>query len=304
MVVEASAPRDPFPTPTVLDRRSVDMTANTRPAPAFQPDRQVTTLAVPVGRAHDRALPFAAWLSDTWGVPVRLLHASGSIASEDDVLDGAVAEVGRFWPDLPVESEHLYGDDPAVAVADAVGAHVLPVLSTEHADGWSFKDSVAEALVERIGVPVTLVGPEAKQPVVDGDVVVALDGTPVAEAALAAGAALARSLGRQLWMVRVVAEPGPDAGDLHPEYGLGLQKLADGLDPEVSPRWEVIHSNDPVNTVEGFADRVGASFVVAATRGRTDETRTTMCSITMGLVSVARRPVLVVHADRVAELSG
>lgn len=283
------------------------MSANQPLAPTFTADRAVTTLAVPIGNAHDRALPFAAWLADTWHLPIRLLHVSSSISSHDDDLDLAMAEMGRFWPELIVESEHLYGEDPAVAVAGSIGAHTLPVLSTEHADGWSFKNSVAEGLVDRAGVPLVLVGPEAKQPVVGGDVVVALDGTAVADAALEVAAALADSLGRTLRMVRVVAdpggEPGPEQGVLHPEYGLDLQRMADGLDAAIEPRWEVIHSNDPVRAIESFADRVGASFVVAATRGRTDASRTTMCSITMGLVSMARRPVVVVHSDRVNELA-
>lgn len=280
------------------------MSNNDRPAPSFAPDRSVSTLAVPVGRAHDRALPFAAWLADTWGLPVRLLHVSDSISSEDSELAGAMAEVERYWPELSVDSEHLYGDDPAVAVAGAVGPHTLPVLSTEHADGWSFKDSVAEALVEQAGIPLILVGPEAKSPIPDGDVVVALDGTAVANTALQIAAALAASLGRTLWMVRVVGDPGPDEGELHPEHGLDLQRLADDLEADVEARWEVVHSNDPVHAIEALADRLGASVIVAASRGRTDETRTTMCSITMGLVSTAHRPVLVVHADRVAQLSG
>lgn len=278
------------------------MSTNERQAPSFAPDRAVTTLAVPVGRAHDRALPFAAWLADTWELPVRLLHVSDSISSQDTELEGALAEVDRFWPELTVDTEHLYGDDPAVAVAGAIGPHTLPVLSTEHADGWSFKDSVAEALVDQAGIPLVLVGPEAKSPIPDGDVVVALDGTAVANTALQTAAAMARALGRTLWMVRVVGDPGPGEGELHPEHGLDLQRLADDLDTDVEARWEVVHSNDPVDALEAISDRLGASMIVAASRARTDESRTTMCSITMGLVSTARRPVLVVHADRVAQL--
>ena len=276
------------------------MSTESPTAPAFASDRTIAELVVPVGAGalHDRALPFAAWLSGRWKVPLRLRHVSASVSSDDPVLDEIVDNIRRWHPELPVEGKHLYGDDPAVTIAQEVGVHMLPVLSTEHADGWSFKDSTAEALVEHVGVPVMLVGPEAKEPHPDGEIVVGLDGTATAEKALHVAAAFAKAVGQQLWMVRVVADPPPDGEELHPEIGLELQRLADGVDPAVEARWEVIHSNDPVHTIEAFADRVGAGALVTATRGRTDETRTSMCSITMGLVATARRPVLVVHADK------
>ena len=269
-------------------------------APAFAPDREIAELVVPVGTGalHDRAMPIAAWLSGAWDVPIRLLHVSASVSSDDPDLEAILGHIRSWHPELPVESKHLYGDDPAAAISQEVGPHMLPVLSTEHADGWSFKDSVAEALVDHVGVPLVLVGPDAKEPHLDGEIVVGLDGTAVAETALAVAATMAKALGKHLWMVRVVAEPAPDEGELHPEIGLELQRLADSLDPAVDPKWEVIHSNDPVGAIEGMAERLGAAMLVTATRGRTDESRTSMCSITMGLVSTARRPVLVVHADR------
>lgn len=276
------------------------MSTESPTAPAFVADRTIDELVVPVGTGavHDRAMPFAAWLSEAWGLPIRLLHVSGSLSSDDPELDELLDGIRRWHPALPVEGTHLYGDDPAVAIAQEIGVHMLPVLSTEHADGWSFKDSVAEALVEHVGVPLMLVGPEAKEPQTDEEIIVGLDGTAVSEAALTVAVAFAKSLGRQLWLVRVVADPAPGEEEMHPEIALELQRLVDGLDPTVQAKWEVIHSNDPVHAIEGFANRVGAAAVVTATRGRTDETRTSMCSITMGLVAVARRPVLVVHADK------
>ena len=286
------------------------MTAAPNDAPAFMPGRSIETVVVPVGDGgpDDRALPVAAALATTWRTPVQLLHVSGSISSVDPILDAVVAAMRRRWPDLDLEPLHVYGDDPAVAVAGEIGVHELAVVATDHADAWSFKHSVAEALVDHVGLPLILVGPNADRPGLDGDVVVALDGTPLAQVALAAAASLARAIGRDLWLAQVVADPLPVGGDgpedpthpeLHPEIGLALQRLADDLDPAVHPRWEVIHGNDPVQAIETFAARIGASFLVAATRGRTDEQRTTMCSISMGLVAAAGRPVLVVREGTV-----
>ena len=287
------------------------MTSAPLDAPAFMPGRSIGVVVVPVGDGgpDDRAIPVAAALAAGWRIPIQLLRVGGSISSVDPDLDAAAMAVEQRWPDLRVDRLHVYGDDPAVAVAGEIGASELAVVATDHADGWSFKHSVAEALVDRVGVPLILVGPRAARTDLDGDVVVALDGTPLAEVALAGAVDLARSLGRRLWLVRVVADPLPVAAadraldrthpELHPEVGLELQRLADRLDPRVEPRWEVIHGNDPVAMVEGFAAHVDAAFVVAATRGRADTDRTTMCSITMGLVAAAARPVLVVREGTV-----
>lgn len=279
--------------------------------PSFRPGRPIRDLVVPVGGTtgeasdgsdgHRRALTVATTLAEAWGLPIRLLHVGPSIASDDPVLTAVAAEAAGRWPTATIATTHVHGDDPAIAAAGEIDADDLAVVATEHADGWSFKHSVAEALVERVGEPVLLVGPRAGRTAPSGDVVVALDGSPVAEAALAAGMALARSLGVGLWLVRVVADepPGPEPAPtrLHPEIGVELQRLIDRIDPALRPRWEVVHANDPVPALIGVADHLGAGYLVAGTRGRTDESRTTMCSISMGLVAAASHPVLVVHGD-------
>ncbi len=275
------------------------MSSNPPTAPAIELDRTVTEIVVPVGggATHDRAMPVAAWLSELWQVPIRLIHVSDSISSADPDLDEVVDAIRSWHPELPIEPRHVYGDDPAVAIAGALEAHSLAVLSTEHADGWSFKDSVAEAVVDSAGLPVILVGPEAKTVNRGGDVVVGIDGSAAAQAALAPAVELAKGLGRQLWLVQVMPEPEPGDAELHPEVGLRLQELVDGLDPVVGARWEIIHGNDPVASIGSFAARHEVSFLVAGMRSRSDETRTSMCSITMGLVSKATSPVLVIRSE-------
>ena len=270
------------------------MSTDAGTAPAFAPDRPVTILDVPIDESNERAVPLAAHLAEVWGVPIRLLHVSPSAEEATAQLDRAVAEARRCWPDGVFETAHLEGDDVAAAITGAIDDRSLLVVSTDNANAWSFKNSVAERLVDRAGRPLILLGPRAAEPHPTGDVIVAFDGRPASEIALEAAVALTAALDRDLWLVQVVPESSGPTVELHGEVGVDLQRRIDGLDPSLGPRWEVIHSNDPVNAIERFADRVGASFIAAAARGRTDVTRTTMSSITMGLVATAGRPVLVV----------
>ncbi len=280
--------------------------------PVLAADTPVDEIVVPVGDGPlpVRSLDLAAALARRWGLPVRLLHATGPdpVVVTDPELSAAGARLARNAPDIEVRVEALAGDDPAAALTDIVDAAALTVVATEHADAWSFKHSVAEALVDHLPGPLVLVGPSARPPELAGaNVVAALDGSGAGQAALSASAALARSLGGTLRLLRVVPSPPPGApAAVEPAPGVGdeLRQLADRVEPPPVTSWEIVHSNEPIAAIETVADRTGAEFIVAASRGRTDETRMTMSSTTMGLVARAARPVLVVHADRHAARSG
>lgn len=273
------------------------MSATPGTAPSFSPQQPVTTLAVPIDQPDERAMPFAAWLAELWDLPIRLLHLPGRPRSGhvDFSLDQVTADARLRWPNLRIDAERLEGDEVAATIVGAAGSDSLLIVATDNANAWSFKNSVAERLVDRIESPAILVGTRADQPNPGGDVVVAFDGRPAAESALAAAASLALALGRSLVIVQVVPKAIGPGDERPPAPDLELDRRVEGLDPRIGARWDVIESNDPVTAIESFADRLGASFVVAAARGRTDVTRTTMSSITMGLVANAGRPVLVVH---------
>lgn len=273
--------------------------------PCLTNDRPVDELLLPVvaESLHDRAVPLVAALAAAWQLPVRLVHVTDSISSVDDDL-AAVAEGFHSWyPSIELAVEHVYGDDPARAIASEVRAQTLPVVATDHIDRWRFKQSVAEALVEEAGVPVLLVGPNVTKAMVrsgplDGEIVVGLDGSAEAEAAVAPAIGLARSNGHRVWLVTVVPQPSPEEVASTANPGRYLQQLAERFDPEVEVRWEVIQGNDPVAAIESFAERRNARFVVVSAKGRDNPSHHAMASITSGLASVAARPVVVVKAAR------
>ncbi len=280
------------------------MTIRTGPAPAFAPDRPIAVVDVPIDGRHEVALEVAAWLASVWAIPIRLLHVNAADSEPSLDLDREVTEATGRWPELSFGAETLDGDDVAATIAGEATATSLLVLSTDNANAWAFKNSVAERLVHQASGPLVLVGPSAQPPELGGDLVVAFDDRPPSVAALDAAMAMAPTLDRNLWLVRVVPEPlgGGDGdaaddgehGAARPQAEADLERCVEGLDAAVDPRWEVIESNDPVQAIEGFAAQIGASFVVAGARRRDDATRTTMSSITMGLVANAGRPILVV----------
>lgn len=278
---------------------------STSAAPALDDGRPITRIVLPsiAGMLHDRTTTLGVRLAEAWGTDVELVHVSSSIASADPELHHLAEQAKSVHPDLDVHATHLYGDDPAAAIADHVGAGALVVMSTEHIDAWRIKDSVAERLLDRIGGPVLLIGPgvtitRIREQGLDGEVVLGVDGSAAAEAGIAPALALAKAVGHRLWLARVVPEPKP--GDpFHPEISSRLQTLAEEGSHEIATRWEVIQHNDPVDALETLAERRDAAVLVVSRRRRTNSDRQSMASTTAGLVATAARPVLVVSAPKI-----
>lgn len=282
--------------------------ARPAPAPAFEPGRTIAELVVPVvaDPGHDRVFPLVGLLAEAWQLPIRLVHVTTSISSIDVDLQAVLEEMRAWHPHFDITAEHLTGDDPGRAIADDIGPTSLLVVSSDHVDAWAVKGSVAESVVDRVGVPVLLIGRHVTKASVrdrklDGEVVVGLDGSATAEAGFDAAVALAKAVGSRLWLVQVV--PEPQEGDEHrPDLPGYLQRLAEEHADEVEVRWEIVQSNDPVSAIESFARRRDAAFLVAATRDRASTQRHTMASIAAGLAGTAERPVLVLKVPDVSEI--
>ncbi len=274
-------------------------------APELDAGRPITRIVLPSagGRLHDRPTTLGLQLAEAWGTEVELVHVTPSIASADAELAHLAEQVETSHPQLDIRASHLHGDDPAAAIVDHTGPGSLVVLATEHMDAWRIKDSVAERLLDRVGGPVMLIGPNVtvarlREQGIDGEIVVAFDGSAAAEAAIAPARALARSVGHRLWLTRVV--PDPEPGDSpHPEVALHLQRLAERFSDDVTIRWEIVQHNDPVDALEVFADRRDAAVLVTSRRRRTSPNRSSMASVTAGLVATAARPVLALAAPEV-----
>lgn len=273
-------------------------------SPTFDAAGAIVELVVPVvaDALNDRVIPLVVLLAEAWDLPVRLVHVAGPNTPPGVDLDDLLASVRSWYPDLQIRAEQLSADDPAEGIAANIGPTALTVMSTDHIDAWPVDGSVAESMVERAGLPVLLVGKHVtkaglRDRRLHGDIVVGVDGSATAESGVDAAVALARALGQRLWLIQIV--PPPEVGEHRPSPTGYLQRLAERHSEEIGTRWEVIQSEDAVTTIEDFAARRDASFLVVGTHGRLSTQRRTISSFASELAGRSQRPVLVLRAPDV-----
>lgn len=254
-------------------------------APAFHPEKQIDLDE----RVRKRSLQYLGPLA---------AEAGGEEASVRTVL-------------LPSE----LGVGGALAeYADGHRASWL-VLTTHGGGGLSrwMVGSVADTLVRRVRTPLLLLRPWDVTGSLDpGEkrferVMVSLDGSEAAEAALAPAAALARAFGASLELVRVVP-PRPEGGLLH---GVSLRAGGEAIDDEAarylrervgelreaglaSEAWLAAH-DDPAEGLLTAAAEQGADALVASTHGRGGIERAVLGSVADRLLQKAAIPLVLVR---------
>ncbi len=228
---------------------------------------------------------------------------------------------------VPVSTAVLEGAIPAALCAHTAGGDTDLVVMATHGRGplsrfWL--GSVADELVRRLPVPVLLVRPGegevdlAQEPEL-GPVLVPLDGSPLAEEVLAPAGDLARLLGVNITLLRVVKPvPASDIPDdppaereaqallnrtreVHREviheassYLLGVAERlrAEGL--HVGTRVTV--QEQPAAAILSEAEATGAGLIAVTTHGRRGLVRVLMGSVADKVVRGAPIPVLVHRA--------
>ncbi len=244
----------------------------------------------------ERALPAAMTLAKALDAEIRLVSAA---PLPDDVPD-TEASLGRV-------AEKVRADGLAVSVAvevddDPVGvicAHCSPgdlvVMATSSSvyAGDHYVGSVAEALARKIDRPVVLVGPACDHDAaleVDR-VVMALDDSDRARAAIPEAAEWARFLRVTLWLVTVVPAATPD--DQRSRTFAALQAVGHRMRScSLDVEWDVVADDD---IAAAIADRAGPrALTVVASRTRTGLDRIAEGSVASDLTRLANRPVVMV----------
>lgn len=277
-----------------------------------------------------------AWLPSGAGYPGSLMagdpaYGSGAEApvGAPDVIEAArrtgekelqaTAEQVREETGATVRWELLDGEP-----SEAVAAHVeqaaadLVVMSTHGRGGLerAWLGSVADRLIRRVGVPLLLVRPgeEDRGPQEPSirRVLVPLDGSELAEAALAPAVRVARQVGASLELLRVV-DPAmltespyiPATPEDSAEYaerqtsearsylmGVAERLRADGVEvAEVS-----VDDGVPASTILGRA-AVGADLIAMATHGRGGLKRWLVGSVSDKVLRGADVPVMLVRPN-------
>jgi nucleotide-binding universal stress UspA family protein len=174
--------------------------------------------------------------------------------------------------------------------------------------------SVADAVLHAATTPLLLLRPAADEgaaPMVTR-VVVPLDGSPLAEAALATAAPLARALGVPLLLLRIVEYTGlafaaDPLGAVPLAYAPVLEALREGATRYLESRADELRAQGPaveIRVLDGMAAdaitgeirALPGSLLVLSTHGRTGWRAVALGSVARRVVLVAAAPVLVVRS--------
>lgn len=267
----------------------------------------VAEILVPVsmGYSDQRDVAIAAEYAQLWQVPMKVLHVELSDGADDPAAARAVAaSIRTSHPDLPIEAVELSAESIAYGVSAAADEQSLVFIASDRSSQWLERGSVGEEILQSAHDVVMLCGPNCNEPPIGSSVVVPVDGSTRAEAALQPALAVAASTGAKLWIVTVVPSAVADTvaslrarGEAVSESGY-LRALAETLAASgADVGWEVVHGDDPVDGVMSFVDKQGSSVIVAATHGETGVAKRLFGSVCLGLVESGSVPVVIVKTD-------
>jgi nucleotide-binding universal stress UspA family protein len=280
------------------------------------------TVLVPLdgSAAAERAIPIGLALALRAGARLRLVHVHEgfAFATVDEAETYLVSLLDRMRvsaPDL-VAADVIRGDAVEVLLHEIKRRHVELVAMTTHGAGGlrgAPVGTVASRLVQESRTPVLVFGPvaigwgvvrERSGPIIDAlvsNVLVALDGSPVAEATIADAAQLARLFGARITLLTVLVEAksggsarAADLVALHEGTALAtLERLSDNLTRAGVPaNRRVIHTEDAVRGILRGAAEEDAD-IIALAAPLSGPRRAQAPSLAMAVIAVARQPVLV-----------
>ena len=266
-----------------------------------------------------RALPFTADLASAGGGHVVLAHVRASLYSDVHSDYDPAQDVARLRREGVTASSLTYCA-PSEDVADVLDLAVreagadLVVMSTHGRGGLrrSVFGSVADQLIRRADVPVVLVPPhcevswEARRP---SQILVPLDGSPLAEQALHHASGLARLLDVEILLVRALSPM------LHPRYQNDKLVLSCADFVEVEDAWRYLANRadglrsegnrvsirvlvgSPSAAIADAARTEGIDLIVMTTHGRGGLGRVLLGSVADGVLQRTSVPVLLIRSD-------
>jgi nucleotide-binding universal stress UspA family protein len=153
--------------------------------------------------------------------------------------------------------------------------------------------SVAEEVLRATRVPVLLIPPCCEETWSATSllrVLVALDGSPIAEQVIAPAVELAQALNAELILLRVTERDAGSDGESADQY---LERLAVSLRDRGSKLRTISATGKPADRILEVAREESAHVIAMATHGRTGMARLLMGSVTTAVLTRATVPVLV-----------
>ena len=226
---------------------------------------------------------------------VTVVDRIGDVGPASNELDAELDQLGPLVVD--VDTEVLANDSVAEALArrlDGVPGSTVVMSSHGHGRSAAVVGSTVDDLLRLTYGPVVVVGPHVSPTagVLDGAYVVPLDGAHASEGILSIVESWSIEFGAVPWLVEVLS-PGfhASADVLESAYTARLAR-AMHKDTGREVEYEVLHGDKPARAIIDFADRMSASFVFAATHGRTGLARLRMGSVAADIVRHAACPVV------------
>jgi nucleotide-binding universal stress UspA family protein len=290
------------------------------------------TLLVPLDGSvtSELALPFAEGVARAAHAKLILLRAvphqgpgvfrtdplSESLATnaENELRDAAnrLAAGG-----LEVEQRIRPGDAGPVIMRAAEELHADLIVMSTHGRGGlgrAMYGSVADEVLRTTSVPVLFVPPRAQYRNPPRNIVVPLDGSPLAEAALEPAIDLAQAFRGKLVLVRVAAPPTywvlrGESTERTPDPNSEAERAREYLDA-VAERYATKETALSGFVTDGAAAEVvleaarehRAGAIAMATHGRTGLARVVMGSVAQQVLHSSDVPVLLVHPVGLADV--
>jgi nucleotide-binding universal stress UspA family protein len=276
----------------------------------------------------DRVLPYASWLASRLQIPILLLsivdlRVTSSAPGRGNVEQQLQQAVDRLHSDGVQATMAMTAGRPAeeiLGVAESQGCDLIVLsTSTRQSLGRGTLGPVTDKVFHASQIPLLLLPPLAAEPPVlppqaVTTLIIPLDGSVLAEAALPFAEALAQKLSVEVILARavpfagaIVSETAPPTGEL--EARAYLRSLVQKLQSEGLAVQARTFDGPPVEYILALAGQTPHSLVVLTTHGRSAVARWFVGSVAEGIVRAATVPVLVIphqhsrrYAARVAEL--
>lgn len=257
-------------------------------------------VAVPLARALPAPLRFIRV-----DPPVRT--SSADLVARTQTFNAYAATLLHARRGLPVPFDtRIRTGEAATVIVDEAQDALLVVIASHGLGGirLMFNGSVAEQVARSASVPTLVVPTAGPTRPIDGPILVALDGSDLAEKVLPLARSLAAATRQPLVLLRAWSPGGTFAGEFMAAPSV-VTAMADSareyLESVRQPGEEaVVTPGPPITAVRLAADRLDASLVIVASHGKGRALRLALGSTSEGLRRSLRRPLLIVPARSAA----
>lgn len=265
----------------------------------------------------ENAVPLALLYARLHDAPARFIHVIDEEAIESTAADIEKARrvfseyvellVARFDADFAGATADVVAGPPADAIL-RLSDESLAVAMASHGRGGfrsAFIGSVTDKVVRNARVPVLVIPGVGGPATAPEAILVPLDGSAVAEAALEPARSIASALGARLVLMRACSLVHPVGFEygFYPGYSADVSEAIEAAAQEYLDRVAIegeqkaLYQGEPASAIVEAAARADAGLVVMTARGRGLAARLVLGSTTDRVLHSLHRPLLIVRDE-------